>query len=179
MPTENEIKYLLHNHPAVEAEIIQASKTYYDIDQGYLANGDGWNCRIRKMDEGKSSGPRYFYTYKNYANGRLIEIETEIDDRDYYDLFTSCKEVLQKRRFIIPFYGLTWEIDFYTDRTKNKEVYCILAEVELPEGTKLPHGIPTVIQKNLIQNNPVDPQVFGARKLADPKYASKQIERHL
>lgn len=178
MPTENELKYIIDCSGEAFMEISQATDEIYSIDQAYLQSGKGWNVRIRRHFGPRDRDPVYTYTYKQKVNGRIIEIETGIDERDYYDLFGASHERLRKTRYVITDGFLRWEVDWFL-HPKTKNHYFSLVEVELPEGVSRPHRIPDIIKKHLLSTEPVANKTFSSRKLSSPEYAAHVYENFL
>ena len=173
MPTENERKYILLNEPSVIHSIAKKAQKILAIEQAWLHNGKGWNLRIRKTFGPHFSEPKFYLTYKQNTDKRLIEIETEIEERDYYDLLKlSSNTTLQKTRYVIPVGVLKWEIDLFYDK-KRTIPYFVMAEVELPEGTKTPKIIPNFVLDNLVLEVPIGNNQYSSRKLQDIEYAIK------
>lgn len=176
MPTENERKYVLLNEPVVLSDIAQRAKRILSIEQAYIQSGNGWVFRIRKTFGIHYDEPIYHATYKHKINGRVIEIETSLDERDYVDLFSQASIVLNKTRYVIPAGSLKWEIDFFYDK-KRTNVYFVLAEIELPEKVSRPPYIPDIIQKYLLFEVPEDNNKFSSAKLADMSYAIGKYDK--
>lgn len=170
MPTENERKYVLLNEPIVLSDIARQSTRILSIEQAYIQNGNGWTFRIRKTFGIHYDEPIYHATYKHKINGRVVEIETSIDERDYDDLHSQSIAMLNKTRYVIPAGSLKWEIDFFYD-VKRSNVYFVLAEVELPEKVSNPPYIPDIIQQYLLFAVPEDNNKFSSAKLTDMNYA--------
>lgn len=170
MPTENERKYVLINEPKVVHEIATKANRILAIEQAWLYHGKNWTYRIRKIYGPHYPDPIYKATFKQKVQKRLIEIETDIDERDYYDLLNLSDTILHKTRYIIPVGALKWEVDlFYNEKRSN--LYFVMAEVELPEGTKGPALIPSFISDNLLFEVPADNIEFSSRKLQNIEYA--------
>ena len=170
MPTENERKYVLLIEPNVQQLIAKKANRLLAIEQGWIHHGEGWNIRVRKTFGPHYPDPRYQATFKQDVPSRLIEIETDIDERDYYDLLKLSDSVLQKTRYVIPVGVLKWEIDFFYD-SKRSNLYFVMAEVELPEGILNPPSIPDFISDHLLFEVPSDNTKFSSRKLQNIEYA--------
>ena len=174
MPTENERKYVLINAPFVLDEIAKQAKKILTIEQSYVQSGKGWNFRVRKTFGIHYADPIYHATYKHRIKGRVIEIQTKLDERDYYDLSNqTISEIVYKTRYVIPVGSLKWEIDFFYEMKKT-EPYFVLAEIELPENVSRPPSIPTFISDYLILAVPEDDNRFSSKKLANITYAVEQ-----
>ena len=166
MPTENERKFVLINEPNVVQEIAKRADRLLAIEQAWLSSG----FRIRKIFGPHYEDPIYKATFKHRVPKRLIEIETEIDERDYFDLLPICDNVLQKTRYVIPMGALKREVDLFYDK-KRSNLYFVMAEIELPEGIINPPTIPNFISDNLLFAVPEDNVEYTSRKLQDIEYA--------
>ena len=175
MPTENERKYVLINDPVIVYELSIKAQKILALEQAWLQNDpkeNRWAVRIRKTFGAHYTDPEYTFTYKQHVEKRLIEIETVIEERDYYDLFRSVDIVLHKTRYVIPVGGFKWEIDLFYDR-KRTNLYFIMAEIELPEGAKQPKDIPDFITENLLFEVPIGNKGFSSLELQNMDYATK------
>ena len=166
MPTENERKWVI----ALDSE-----KAFSEIArplhiwQGYPSAVRGMTVRVRRVKDGEKE--TYVFTYKNNTGTRVIEIEQEIDKRDYDDLWNQSLVRMEKVRYkyAAPYKG--WEVDFFKDH-KDK-TYFAMAECEMPEGQKEPDKMPKLVKNNLIFAVPANDERFSSKLLADPRYASK------
>lgn len=173
MPTENELKYVLTNEPMVLQQIAKIAKKILSIEQAYIQSGSGWNFRIRKTFGVHYSEPIYHATYKHKINGRVVELQLMIDERDYFDLLSVASNILYKTRYVIPIGAFNWEVDFFYDY-KHTAPYFVLAEIELPEKITKPPFIPSFIQENLLFAVPIDNNEYSSKKLSSIKYALKK-----
>ena len=169
MPTENEFKFVLELDTDRRLDV---DGQCLFLDQAYL-NEDG-SARIRRISSSSESGVslNHFFTYKQMCYGRLVEIETLIDIRDFNDLWSQSNRKLQKTRFIPNGYD-GWCIDFFC-RWGTGEVgdrFFVMAEVELTEGEQ-PDTIPSFITNNLVYAVPQSDDRFTSSKLFDRKYAT-------
>ena len=168
MPTENELKYVI----ALDTEKqFQSSAKPIRIWQGYALAVGGCAARVRKCDDGKKVS--YSFTFKKNCNGRVVELEQEIDKRDFQDLWDSSLIRLEKVRYKYAAPYLGWEVDFFKDA--HDQTYFAMAECEMPEGQKVPSLTPSVIQKALIFAVPQDDCRFGSKELADVRHAKKLL----
>lgn len=164
MPTENELKYLLDK--SCEEEIRKISIGEFYIVQGYFAvNISRENEMYTRV---RSKNDKYFFALKTKVNDRLIEVEKELDERDFKDLWLLVETSLKKIRYTIKNNKELWEIDFF--KTESNQTYLAIAEVELPEGVLRPTSVPDFIKNNLIINTPLDSKVYSNYSLA--KYAT-------
>lgn len=138
MPIENERKYLLNINSL--DEISNISSTKLEIKQGYLSK----EARIRQVNDEITS---FYFTYKQLIDNNLIEVETEISEKDFLTLWKSIskKHKLEKIRYKID----QCEIDYFYN---NGKVYFAMAEIELPENQEEPTAIPDFIKKHVIHN---------------------------
>lgn len=165
MPTEHEYKYVLRQEflpETVDWDRIQ------NIEQGYLSYSKGMTLRIRHLEEGKKS--KWFLTLKQSVRGRVVEIETKIDERDGEDLWEACVGKLKKIRHVVEHKGANWEVDFFY---KGCHLYFVMAEVELPEGSSRPKEIPSFIKEHLLLEVQLTDDRFSNKRLGDAEYATK------
>lgn len=165
MPTENERKYVLHRD--CDRDWDQFGFNHVTIQQGYLAKEGSTSVRVRSSFHSITHISEYTMTVKSKSNGRVIEVEQQIDDRDFDDLFALCRRKLKKIRCFVQ----DWELDFFLDQ--DNSLYFILAEIEMPEGQTEPESIPQIVKKHLIHEVPIGDDRFSSRKLANQKYATK------
>ena len=102
MPTEHEYKYLLSLELAKDFDhptLLKMSKEHQHIKQGYLAFSKGMTTRIRCIDDGEKQ--KWFLTFKQKVEERVIEIEKRLDDRDGQDLWSVCVGKLKKYLYFI------------------------------------------------------------------------------
>ncbi|GAA0649619.1 hypothetical protein [Brevundimonas lenta] len=168
MPTENERKYVLSDPEAVLA--LWDRETWSEIRQGYLP-GD---ARIRRrVDSGVHEDS---FTYKITAAGRLIEIETAIEDaRDFDDLWPKTTRRIHKlRRTVTDRHGLQWDVDLLMN--DDGEIYFAMAECEMPEGMDAPPKILPALAPYIRFAVPRARQAeFVNARLADPAYAASLV----
>jgi CYTH domain-containing protein len=128
--------------------------------------------RVRRVFDGEKNN--YVFTYKNNVKSRVIEIEQEIDERDYNDLWEQSLVRFEKVRYKYgsPYKG--WEVDFFKDH--DNKTYFAMAECEMPEYQKQPDKYPTLVKKNLLHEVAACDERFSSKLLADPRYAKKLLE---
>lgn len=169
MPTENERKYVL----ALDAEpqFSGIARPLY-IWQGYPSAMRGMTVRVRRVLEGDRN--TYVFTYKNNVGKRVIEIEQEIDERDYTDLWNQSLVRFEKIRYkyAAPYKG--WEVDFFKDH--DNKTYFAMAECEMPEYQKEPDKFPKLVKNNLLYEVAWNDERFSSKLLADPRHAKKLLE---
>lgn len=94
------------------------------LRQGYLSSNAKATVRVRSKND-----DRAVITLKGAAQGiTRSEFEYDIPIEDAREMLAMAEpHVLEKRRHIVPFGGLTWEIDVFEGRHAG----LVLAEVEL------------------------------------------------
>jgi hypothetical protein len=112
----------------------------------------------------------YKLTVKREVDGRVIEIETLLDARDFDDLWKVCKGKLYKTRVYIE----DWEVDFFLD--VDGSVYFVLAEHEMPEGQEDPNSMTAFVKDRLLFEVPRGDGRFSNRKLGKIKYSKNLLE---
>lgn len=122
MGVEIERKFLLRNDVPLPAPAERRL-----IRQGYLRRGNGGvSVRVRQM------GDKGYLTVKGpKGNSHLsrLEYEYEIPLPDALEMLSLCKEeVVEKERLLIPYAGMTWEVDLFLGANEGLR----LAEIELP-----------------------------------------------
>ena len=147
MPVENERKYVLWFDDSIGKLNELKHDFHYDlIEQGYLTEND--RLRKKTSHEGKVS---YVFTFKKKVNGRLIEIEQNISEFDFEQLWTVTRNKIFKTRIKMQYESGLWELDFFhIPDTYGKEHYLTMAEIELPDGVMLPSSVPEIVDQNLI-----------------------------
>jgi len=157
-----------------ESVLKEQAREVQHIKQGYVAFSKGMTCRVRNTHiEGKKN--KWFFTFKQKINDRVVEIEKKIDKRDGHDIWEICVGKLKKTRYIIDDKGISWEIDFFH---KGHLLYFIQAEVELDEGLPRPKDIPSIFKEFVIHEVPLDSDEFSNKRLGDVEYA-KNIYKQL
>ena len=164
MPTENERKYVLTDPAAVLA--LWPQEDWDDVRQGYLP-GD---ARIRRRTRGGRTTDSF--TYKIDAAGRLIEIETTLEPRDFDDLWPlTTRRIHKLRRAVVDAHGLDWDIDLFLD--EDDRFYLAMAECEMPEGMEAPPQVLPALAPLIRYPVPRERQTeFVNSRLADPKYVA-------
>lgn len=117
MAKEIERKFLVVN----DAFFSMASRSV-DIEQGYLCTDPDSTVRVR------IKGDEAFITVKsrNYGATRN-EWEYSIPVSDAREMMECCRGVIKKRRFLVPYDGLVWEVDVFGGRHSG----LVVAEVEI------------------------------------------------
>ena len=145
------------------------SKESYDINQGYLIATRGITVRIRKSVERNKKVCKNYFTLKVNTAGRTIEIEQEIDERDFKDLWNIALNKLKKIRYVLKNKKERWELDFFKDY-KN-QTYISIAELEMPEEQQRPNKILDIVKDNLLYQVPITDVRFSNKLLSDARYA--------
>lgn len=173
MPTENEFKIVLKNTSDTLKIINAIADNRIYIEQAYIKGNGAWQWRVRKSDS-DITGISYLSTIKLKKKNRLIELNQEIDKRDYDDIVNEASSVLYKYRYeIYDDHRQKWEVDIFQD-PKNKSFYFTMAELEVPEGVVNIEYIPPFIQDHALfyvpqeQNNK-----YSSKKMVNVKYADK------
>ncbi len=100
---------------------------YHTIEQAYLDPEKGFQGRIRKWDD------RYIYTEKARTGSSMTRIENEREiAREEYERLKQhiILNTIKKRRYIIPYGGLTFELDVFEN---NADEGYGLMEAELSD----------------------------------------------
>lgn len=94
------------------------------LRQGYLSSNAKATVRVRSKDDRKA-----VLTLKGAAQGiSRAEYEYDIPIEDARELLAmAAPHVVEKRRHVVPFGGLIWEVDVFEGRHAG----LVLAEVEL------------------------------------------------
>ena len=123
--------------------------------QGYLSSAIGCTVRVRLM------GDAALLTIKGATKGiTKLEYEYPIPTADAQALLDRLcvKPLIEKRRFTVPFAGMTWEIDEFLGENQG----LLVAEVELEA-----------------EDQPVElPAWAGAEVSGDPRYFNVNLVRH-
>lgn len=169
MPIENERKYVLRLNVS-EGVFHDTADSVEDIEQVYLISGKKQSLRCRKITsvKGKDIELAYNMTFKQEVDKKVVELETDIEARDYKLLRKVSTSILQKTRYRIG----EWEVDFFKS---DGRTYFVMAEIEMPENQKKPNSIPKLIKENLVHVVKRGDKRFTSKKLCDVKHAQKLI----
>lgn len=164
MPTENERKYVLADPEAVLA--LWPRPHWDEVRQGYLPGG----ARIRRRT--RAGRTRDSFTYKIAAGGRLIEVETALDARDFDDLWPlTDRRVHKLRQTVTDSHGLLWDIDVFLNGDGRS--YLAMAECEMPEGMAAPPAVLPELADQVRYLVPLERQAeFTNTRLSDPAYVA-------
>lgn len=117
MAKEIERKFLVEDDSFKEMAVSSE-----DIEQGYLCTDPDSTVRVR------IKGKRAYITVKSRNQGAVRnEWEYQIPEDDAHEMLECCRGILGKRRYIVPYDGLVWEVDVFRGRHSG----LVLAEVEL------------------------------------------------
>lgn len=207
MPTENELKFILRLDPSLQPQIEAQAYDMLRIEQGYLKRGSKLIVRVRKQESTKNGTTHYLLQTKfdtqqsvdfnRYLQtgevlqdqpGRVIEITSDISERDFIDFWQKTKGTVLKCRYLIQSqtakdhkdengkpWQEVWEVDFFSKPRTG--LYFALAEVELPEGVMEPlFSTPELLRQNTVFRVPVGDSRFTNSRLGNVKYASRLYE---
>lgn len=121
-----------------------------EIEKKFLVHGDGWRelakgllCRqgylssaMERVVRIRTMGEKAFLTVKGPTAGtRRSEYEYEIPFADCTAMLETLAErpIIEKKRYQIPFAGLTWEVDEFFGENAG----LIVAEVELEDEQQI------------------------------------------
>ncbi len=149
MGTEIERKYLVKNTDWQEL----AKGTVYR--QGYLSTVKERTVRVRTIDDNG------YLTVKGITVGATrAEYEYEIPAEDANSMLDDLCErpIIEKKRYVIDYEGLTWEVDEFNGENQG----LIVAEVELSD-----------------ENQSIAlPDWIGEEVTGDPKYFNSNLIKH-
>lgn len=161
---------------ACESTVKKICTDQLEISQGYLIATRGITVRVRKSAR-KNGKSEYYFTLKVNTAGRVIEIEKNLDKRDFTDLWGIALNKLEKIRYIVKYAGSNWELDFFKDY--RGETYMAVAEIELPEDQLEPNSLPEIVKQNLIYKVPLTDARFSNKLLGDARYAAELLQEIL
>lgn len=113
----------------IERKFLVANDTFFsmasrsvDIEQGYLCTDPDSTVRVR------IKGDEAFITVKSRNQGATRnEWEYPIPVSDACEMMECCRGVIKKKRFLVPYDGLVWEVDVFGGRHSG----LVVAEVEI------------------------------------------------
>ncbi|GAA0874791.1 CYTH domain-containing protein [Wandonia haliotis] len=125
MGIEIERKFLVDKNKLSEEIQKNNFDKVFSIAQGYLKNEKEQTIRVR------IKGEKGFLTIKGEQQGAIrAEYEYEIPVEDAEHLLYTCKEGrIIKKRYLIPYKGKLWEVDFFEEENEG----LVVAEIELSE----------------------------------------------
>lgn len=111
------------------------------LRQGYLSSNAKATVRVRSWDDERAA-----LTLKGRASGMTrAEYEYDIPMGDAREMLDMAQpHVLEKRRHLVPFGGLIWEVDVFEGRHEG----LVIAEVELTseqQAVELPAWVGTEV----------------------------------
>jgi adenylate cyclase len=110
-----------------------------EISQFYLSLDPDRTVRVRVK------GDRGYLTIKGINHGCVrSEWEYEIPVEEARQIMAICTAGLSKRRWLVPYDGLTWEVDEFTGRHEG----LVIAEVELPSADT-PISLPSFVGREV------------------------------
>lgn len=138
------------------------------------------NGVLSKEARVREYGDKFMFTYKEWIDqkDRDTEIEIEVSEDDFEDLFSQNLRNLTKNRHYAPDNHTSdhdWSVDFMLD--DNDTPYLVLAEVEMPEGMDDPDYIPELIKPYVRYCVPKGDKNFSNSVLCDQQYARKMLEQ--
>lgn len=131
MAIENELKYVLR----MDSERFLEGSGHSLLVQGYLPG----NGRIRRDYRSETC----WFNYKLPADGVLIEIEKEITEREFDQLWPHVRLRLAKRRYSFEDGDVHWDVDYFLHWGN---CYFAMAEAEMPEGMSEPPRILPILE---------------------------------
>jgi adenylate cyclase len=119
------------------------------LRQGYLSSNAKATVRVRSRDDAEA-----VLTLKGQVEGLTrAEYEYDIPIEDARELLAMAEpHVIDKRRYLVPFGGLMWEVDVFAGRHKG----LVLAEVELDseiQAVALPDWVGEEVSRDDRYNN--------------------------
>jgi adenylate cyclase len=119
------------------------------LRQGYLSSNAKATVRVRTKDDASA-----VITLKGQVKGLVrAEYEYAIPIDDARELLAmAAPHVIEKRRHLVPFGGLVWEVDVFEGRLAG----LVLAEVELDSASQsvtLPDWVGTEVSLDARYNN--------------------------
>lgn len=123
--------------------------------QGYLSTNPQRIVRVRSL------GNQGFLTIKGPShNATCLEFEYPIPFDDANSLFSLCeKPLIEKYRYLVPFAGMTWEVDEFLGENKG----LVVAEIELKDVNQI-FELPPWVGKEVTS----DPRYYNARLVHSP-----------
>ena len=111
------------------------------LRQGYLSSNAKATVRVRSWDDERAA-----LTLKGKTSGMTrAEYEYDIPMDDAREMLEMARpHVLEKRRHLVPFGGLTWEVDVFEGRHDG----LVIAEVELTsedQAVEMPDWVGTEV----------------------------------
>lgn len=122
---EVERKFMVNNFSWLTADIDS-----YIIHQYYLNTTPELEERIRLVHSNSGICLYAVHTIKSNTNSLVrMETETYISISKACQLLTKAKSIVRKKRYLVPFNDLTFEIDQFIDR----KIWIIEVELDCPD----------------------------------------------
>jgi CYTH domain-containing protein len=166
MGVENEFNYCLHDpRGRLEARLrSMPAVRRLEMRQGYLSN----DLRIRAMRDAATGDTEFVMSFKRSVDGRVVEVETPMDEADFRRLWKTCETTLRKTRYAYAEGDVHWDVDYF--RTRKGETYFVKAEAEVgADVTQCPDPSPAL--RGHVIAVPGKRKGFSSRRLADEAYA--------
>ncbi len=142
-----------------------------EIERKYLVKGEAWkelgegvlyrqgylNSLKERVVRARTMGPKAALTIKGITVGATrLEFEYDIPMDDCNQLLDLCEQpIIEKKRYVIEYEGLTWEVDEFNGENHG----LIVAEVELSD-----------------ENQTISlPDWIGEEVTGDPKYFNSNL----
>lgn len=137
------------------------------LKQGYLSSNAKATVRVRTKDDSTA-----VLTLKGQASGIVrSEYEYGIPIEDARELLAmAAPHVIEKRRYLVPYGGLIWEVDEFAGRHEG----LVLAEVELDDQSQdvpLPDWVGAEVSHDDRYNNASLSRDFAGLARPDPVYS--------
>ncbi len=176
MPIENERKYIISlDSDKIEWLCEKYNGVLYNIKQAYI---NGGRIRLIEQQNFLLDYPRFIFTWKvRRPVGDMIEIETDISEPEFDDLWDMADTIITKQRVKILDHTVTWDIDFLAD---GGDHYLTIAEVEMPVGLNEPLELPDFVKDNLLFLVPRNQDyIWTNKKLSDSIKVRRMIKEVL
>jgi adenylate cyclase len=147
-------KEIEHKYMVVSSQYIDIATQSCYIAQGYLNRDPMRTVRVRIKDD------KAFLTIKSKNMGDTRqEYEYPVPVEDAQEMLRLCEgRVIAKRRYIVPFEGMTWEVDAF-----EGDLYpLIVAEIELQDSDQV-YALPPFVGRNVTD----DERFYNSRLASD------------
>jgi hypothetical protein len=132
---------------------------------------DGISYTLPKDVRIRNESGEYSLTYKQLVGGDLVEVEDEITKDLFERMQSFARDFVFKDRYFTVINDERWFVDFLRDYT-TADIYCVLSEVEMPDGRQFPIHTPKVVKDNSLFDVPRDDNRFTNKKLANQSHAA-------
>src|SRR5581483_4297366 len=165
----------------VQKEVEKRCELKYDILQGYIEAKSRYTLRLRKSSGYKDfvlfddplyfpEDINYFLTLKKTVSGKVVEIESKIDERDFKYLWSDTTCRVTKERYIC---DGDWEVDIFKKKGKS---YFALAELEMEEDEVFSGKMPDWIKNCCIYTVSKGDNRFSSKRLSNVKHCSDLLK---